>query len=861
MNNPSRAYWHDALLTGGFTAVPRWVQNPYAGVGEHEVAVDPPLIATLRRISSELNTSFDSILLAAHAKVLASLSGESEVATGYRWSGDGQVLLCRLDTNQKTWRDLILHVSQVELEVWSHRTFPVDELRKELGITEPLFETLFDASGNNPQANKHIVLAIGVAQQEDLVALRLFYRADAIDAEHAARLGGYHLTALKLIAADVDADHAPQSLMSRDEQLFQIDGMAGPRRDLPPMRVHQLFENRVRIDPDSVAVTYGSRQLSYWELNARANKVARALLARGISRESVVAVVTERNLHWIVAVLAIFKAGAAYLPIEPHFPVERIATTIGRAGCKLVLSEVESDKTLNQALDSLPGVQKLYVQAACEEGHADSDLNIQVAPDQLAYIYFTSGSTGEPKGAMCEHAGMLNHMLAKIDDLEIGRDAVVAQIAPQCFDISLWQLLSALLVGGRTLLIEQDVVLDVQRFVDTVIAGGVTTLQVVPSYLEVVLSYLEQHHHPLPRVRNISVTGEALTKELAQRFFATLSGIKLVNAYGLTETSDDTNHEIMARTPDRDRIALGAPINNVHVYVVDEDLALVPLGAPGEIVFSGICVGRGYVNDPIRTAAGFISDPYREGERLYRSGDYGRWQAEGKLEFLGRRDAQVKIRGFRVELGEIENRLMEIPGVSQCAVVVVGDSRSKQLVALYSGQRLDSDLIDSRLSKVLPSYMVPASCYWRSSLPLTANGKIDRKSLAALAAELGAAGSGLQAPITAAERRVATAWAEVLGISRSRIGRQDHFFDRGGTSLSAAKLVVNLGRLVSLKEVIRHPILADLAKLLEENSAESDALTASPRPDSTRSHARAKAAADRGPLHCAIVRPKDEVTH
>jgi amino acid adenylation domain-containing protein len=861
MNHPSRAYWHDALLAGGFTAVPRWALNPYAGIGEHETLIDPKLVATLRRLSSELNTPLDSIVLAAHAKVLAILSGEGEVATGYRASDDGQVLLCRLSTDQKTWHDFIVHVSRVELEIWSHRAFPVDELRKELGVAEPLFETLFDASGNTPQLAKHTVLAVGLAQRGDQIALRLVYRSDAIDADHAARIGGYHLTALELIAANVDADHAEQSLISNDERQLQIDGLAGPRRDLPDMRVHELFEHRVRVHPDSVAVVHGNRQLSYWELNARANKVARALLARGVSRESVVAVVTERNLHWIVAVLAIFKAGAAYLPIEPRFPVDRIATTLARAGCKLVLSEVESDTTLNQALDALPDTQKLYVQAACEEGHADSDLKINVTHDQLAYIYFTSGSTGEPKGAMCEHAGMLNHMLAKIDDLDIGRDAVVAQIAPQCFDISLWQLLSALLVGGRTLLVEQDDILDIQRFVDTILAGGVTTLQVVPSYLEVVLSYLEQHSQPLTKVRNVSVTGEALTKELTQRFFAILSGIKLVNAYGLTETSDDTNHEIMTRVPDRDRIPLGAPVNNVRVYIVDETLALVPLGAPGEIVFSGICVGRGYVNDPVRTAAGFISDPYREGERLYRSGDYGRWQADGKLEFLGRRDAQVKIRGFRVELGEIENRLMEIPGVSQCAVVVARDSRGKQLVALYSGQRLDSDLIDNRLGKVLPSYMVPASCYWCSSLPLTANGKIDRKSLAALAADLNAADSGLQAPITAAERRVATAWTDVLGISRSRIGRQDHFFNRGGTSLSAAKLVISLGRVVSLKEVIRHPILADLARLLEEKSVGPDAPTAPAESESKRTQGRAATASGGNTLHCAIVFPKDEVTH
>ena len=231
-----------------------------------------------------------------------------------------------------------------------------------------------------------------------------------------------------------------------------------------------------------------------------------------LRREGVVAVVLERNLDWMAAVLAVFKAGGVYLPIEPHFPADRIATTLSRAECGLVLTEPGSTTTLDLALDSLSGVQALFIDAAYEEDHADGDLGVGVAPDQLAYIYFTSGSTGEPKGAMCEHAGMLNHLYAKIDDLEIGEGQVVAQTAPQCFDISLWQLVSALLVGGRTVLVEQEVILDVRRFVDRIVDGRVAVLQVVPSYLEVVLSYLEQHPRELSDLRCVSVTGEALKK-------------------------------------------------------------------------------------------------------------------------------------------------------------------------------------------------------------------------------------------------------------------------------------------------------------------------------------------------------------
>jgi hypothetical protein len=287
----------------------------------------------------------------------------------------------------------------------------------------------------------------------------------------------------------------------------------------------------------------------------------------------------------------------------------------------------------------------------------------------------------------------------------------------------------------------------------------------------------------------------------------------------------------MDRVPDSELVPLGPPVNNVRVYVVDECLSPVPLGAPGAIVFSGICVGRGYVNDPERTRLAYLSDPYREGQRLYRGGDYGRWQPGGKLEFLGRRDTQVKISGFRIEIGEIENTLLRVPGVRDGAVVVAERAdRSKHLVAFYSGERpLEADVLRGRLGESLPGYMVPPAFHWRESLPLTANSKIDRKALTALAGEL--AGSEVteqryHAPSTPTEQQLAVAWAKVLGIPQDQIGRRDHFFDRGGTSLSAVKLAITLDRVVSLKDLIRHPVLADLAGLVDGRSERRSVNTA-----------------------------------
>lgn len=841
-----REFWRDVLGAGGVTTIPRWPADPAIRVAEHETTLTGELTDALSRLADELAVPLRALFLAAHAKVLAALSGEHEVTTGYVPVPAGRPLPCRLTVAPDSWRTLVLHTHGAESELLRHKDFPVDGLRHELGLPGPSGEAEFDPHGAGGELAGNAVLRVEFPRTGDRRTLRLRYRTDALDRAGAARIAGYHLTALTLLAADPDAAHGRQSLLSAEERRFQLEGLAGPRRELPDRRVHELFEERVRAHPDAIAVVCGERRWTYRELNARANRLAWALKARGLRREGVVAVVMERDLDWAAAVLAVLKAGGVYLPVEPHFPAERVTTMLSRAGCRLVLTEPGSTTTLDRALDALPEVRALRVDEACTEGHPDTDPGVGVAPDQLAYIYFTSGSTGEPKGAMCEHAGMLNHVCAKIDDLGIGEGRTVAQTAPQCFDISLWQLAAALLAGGRTLIVEQDAILDVPRFVETITRGGVDVLQVVPSYLDAVVSYLERGPRALPDLRCVSVTGEALKKELVQRWFAVAPGIRLVNAYGLTETSDDTNHEVMDRAPDGERVPLGSPIGNVHVYVVDEHLSPVPLGAPGAIVFAGVCVGRGYVNDPERTRQSFMADPHHAGLRLYRGGDYGRWAPGGKLEFLGRQDNQVKIRGFRIEIGEVESALLRVPGVRDGAVVAVeGAGQGGRLVAFYRAEGpLEDGVLRDRLGRSLPEYMVPSEFHRRRSLPVTANGKVDRKALTALAARLaavapdagsdGTAEKGSDTPRTPTELRLAGLWAQVLDVPQDRIRRQDHFFDRGGTSLAAVRLAIALDRAVDIKDIARHPVLADLARVLDDGSPAAvppaSAATAGPAP-------------------------------
>jgi amino acid adenylation domain-containing protein len=787
------------------TEIPRWTRNARAGQEQVEVAVTEDLRTAVGDVARALEVAPGAIWLAAHARVLQALSGESEVTVGC--VGMEGTWRCTVDLDQPSWRALVREV----------RVRQEQERRLTVGSGyEVIFDIRQKADSELPEG---MALGVFLRNGADGEVLHLRYRRDVLDVDAALRIAGYHLAALRHLVTDPETGPMDADLVGPDERRFQLEQLAGPVRPRPQRRFHELFEERVRQHPERIAAVQNRRQWTYAELNGRANQIARALLARGLQAEEIVGVVAERNLEWMAAVIGILKAGGAYLPFEPHFPADRIVRTLTRANCRMVLTEAGSTASLNEALAEMPAVTKLLLEDVGAEGHATHDLAVEVRPDQLAYVYFTSGSTGEPKGAMCEHEGMVNHLYAKIEDQGIGPGDVVAQSAPQCFDISLWQLVSALVVGGRTLIIGQDRILDIERFVDTVEQGEVAVFQVVPSYLEAVVAYLEDKPRALPHLRCVSATGEALKQELVRRWFTVLADVKLVNAYGLTETSDDTNHEVMTAAPAGGHVPLGRPVPNVRIHILDERQRLVPLGAPGEIAFSGVCVGRGYINDPERTAQAYSTDPFVEGARLYRAGDYGRWSPDGKLEFLGRHDNQVKISGFRIEIGEIENALLRVPGVRDGAVVVgQGADQSKFLVAFYSSSRpLDVDEIRHHVASRVPAYMVPTAYRWHESLPLTANGKIDRKALGRMAQEAVPEADAPAEALTVTEQRLIEAWATVLGLPPGRIRRHDSFSELGGTSLSAVKLVVLLKRAVSLQDVLRTPVLADLATLLAES--------------------------------------------
>ncbi|MBD8496925.1 non-ribosomal peptide synthetase [Paenibacillus arenosi] len=446
-------------------------------------------------------------------------------------------------------------------------------------------------------------------------------------------------------------------------------------------------------------------------------------------------------------------------------------------------------------------------------------------PDDLSYVIYTSGSTGRPKGAMVEHRGMINHLYAKQNDFAVSDTSIIAQNASHCFDISVWQMFLGLVLGGSVVIYPNEVTLDADTFIHQIEQDGITILEVVPSYLSVLLEQLEPERNSLANLKLLVVTGEALKPALVDRWFTKYPGIQLANAYGPTEASDDITHYMMDRDPLLASIPVGHPIQNMTIYIVDQGGQLSPIGIKGEIWVSGIGVGRGYVNQPEKTKEAFGEDPFSivSGIRLYKTGDIGRWMEDGSIEFLGRKDHQVKIRGHRIELGEVENRLAELPGVKE-SVVTVGSTIGEEsfLCAYVTGAELNISEMKKQLGERLPDYMIPEYVVVLERLPLTPNGKVDRKALPEVEEATGGGSADYIAPSTDIERNLAAIWCDVLGIDQ--IGVNDDFFARGGHSLKVTRMVAlihkQLHSKLSYKDIFEHTTIRSLAAYIENKEQE-----------------------------------------
>ena len=670
-----------------------------------------------------------------------------------------------------------------------------------------------------------------VVRPGEEMLLEITYNARRFDDDTVGRMLDYFQTALAGLAEDVARSIAALPAMPEGERRRLISEWNDTRADFPLSECFQQhFERQAAATPDRVAVAHEGRSLTYAELNRRANRLAHALARRGVGPDTVVPLLAERGVEFLTAILGVFKAGGAYLPLDPQHPPQRLRQVLRQSRARLALSSGGLVPALEEVVGGAAGVcEALRVEELIRGEVDESDPVPRAAPENLAYVIYTSGSTGTPKGVCVEHRGMLNHLFAKIKDLGLGGQDVVAQTASQCFDISVWQFLAALLVGGSVRVYGDEVAHNPARLLDRINSERVSVVETVPSLMRFVLDEVGRRGAARPALsalRWMIPTGEALPPELCRGWLGHYPAVPLLNAYGPTECSDDVSHHPLRHPPAAEDVTvpIGRPVANMRLYVLDSGGLPTPVKVTGELCVGGVGVGRGYLHDPRRTAEVFVPDPFsgEPGARLYRTGDLARHLPDGNVEFLGRRDQQVKVRGFRIELGEVEAAVRRHADVRSCVVTAReekgGEKRLVAYVVAEPGGGVTPESLRARVEQELPAYMLPSAFVMLEELPLTPNGKLDRKALPApeQTAALARADSYVE-PNTPTEQAIAAIWREVL--RTEEVGARDDFFARGGHSLLALQVLARMhsafGVEVEPRAFFDRPTVADLAEEVE----------------------------------------------
>ncbi len=829
-----------------------------ADVADQVVSLSPALTGALTDLSKQHQLTLNTLIQGAWARVVSEYTGHTDVVFGVTVAGrppelDGvesivglfiNSLPLRVMVDPKTpllgWMKSLLsqnvqmrqyeYAPLVQIQGWSDvprgRTLfdsllvfenvPVDPL-----LTNHAFPFRAQQEGNRTHTNYPLTVVIILGAE---LGLQLSYNRRAFtDETIAGMLQHFHAILGQIVRQSEgrvgDLVTVTDSERGAREQWNQT-GAPYPAE----ASVADLFEAQVSRTPNAMAARCGTEAVTYGDLNRRAEQIAQGLLAEGVGPETVVAVLATRGIELLAMIVGVFKAGGGYLPLDPHHPVSRWRQILSQGQVTLLLTTEEFQPRIAGVREPEGTRTNLRILTTESLAHVRIDTprhSRRTSPNQVAYVIFTSGSTGVPKGAMVTQQGMVNNVWGKIPTLRLTAADVVAQTASHCFDISVWQLLSALLCGGRVEIFADDIVREPSRLLAELAWTGVTVAELVPSLLREVV--MVEPSVTLPSLRWLLPTGEAITPELCRTWFAHYPTVPLLNAYGPAECADDVAYFTLTEAQSADELVvpIGKPAANLQLYVLTPDLHHAPIGVPGEICIGGIGVGRGYLQDPARTAASFVPHPYgrTSGERLYRTGDLGRYRTDGIIDFLGRRDQQVKVRGFRIELGEIEAAFAAQPGVRDQVVIVREDRPGlPQLVAyvVYDGEQpLES--LRPALRTLLPDYMLPATVISLEMLPLTPNGKIDRNALPKpdIGAQLD---ERYEAPRTPTEEVLAGIWAELLGLPR--VGRNDKFFDLGGHSLLAVQLLSRMRKTfkveLTLRDLFEVATVAEASVRIEE---------------------------------------------
>ncbi|MFZ5638012.1 MAG: amino acid adenylation domain-containing protein [Pseudomonadota bacterium] len=810
----------------------------------------PDLQEAMRGFARQEGATPFMVFLAAYQTLLSRYSGQEDIVVGVGNANRPHreleslvgffinVLPLRADLSANPrFRELLAQVKTLTLDSYANQDLPVERLLETLNIGRdlshaPLFQTMLfyqnfpagdvDLPGltltpvdivDTHSGTSRADVSIFATERDDGLEMLFEYATDVFDAAYVEAFAGHLEQLLRSALADPDRRVRELELLAPQERTRLLRDWNATATPLPAeTTIHGMFAAQAARTPDAIAVEQGGEVLRYAELRAQALRIAARLRAEGCGPGRMVGLYLERTPRMLAAMLGALECGAAYVPLDPGFPTERIGFMLEDAAAPVVLTERALLAQLPPGAHRALEVDALLEDATLPEADAAAAAAHAAAGEDPAYVIFTSGSTGRPKGVRIPHRAAVNFLASMAREPGLRPDDRLCAITTLSFDIALLELLLPLTVGARVVLADRATAADGPALAALLDASAATVLQATPATWRMLLDSGWRGRAGL----RMLCGGEALPRELAERLLG--CGAELWNVYGPTETTvwSTLDRIVSGEGP----VAIGRPIANTEVYIVDRHLQPLPAGVPGELLIGGLGVALGYLDRPELTAEKFIDDPFgpRPGARLYRTGDLARWRRDGRLEALGRIDHQVKLRGFRIELGEIESVLALSPQVAQ-AVVICREDRpgDKRLVAylVAAGDGLDIADLRTRLRERLPDYMMPAAFVALDALPLTPNGKVDRRALPAPEDEAYAAGEYV-APRNAEEARLAALWADVLG--RPRVGIHDDFFDLGGHSLLATQLVTRmqaeLGPDITLRMVFEAPTVAGFADLL-----------------------------------------------
>jgi len=859
-----RNYWKQQL-NGSLpilqlpTDYPRPPVQTYQG-GYQSLELPKNLTQALKDLSQQERVTLFMTLLAAFQTLLYRYTGQEDMIVGTPIAGRNQVeaegligffvntlaLRTYLGGNP-SFQELLGRVREVALGAYAHQDLPFEKLVEELQPERdrsrtPLFQVMFVLQNTQTSALELPGLTVnslnidsGTAKfdlslfiMETAQGLRasLEYNTDLFNVTTITRMLGNFQTLLEGIAANPQQPLSDLPLLTAAEQHQLLVEWNNTTKAYPQDNSsHQLFEAQVEQAPDAVAVVFEEEQLTYRELNARANQLAHYLQALGVGPEVLVGICVERSLDMVVGLLGILKAGGAYVPLDPAYPQERLAFMLKDASVSVLLTQTRLVESLPQhqaPVVGLDGDWELIAQYSEENPFSG------VTPENLAYVIYTSGSTGNPKGVLVEHRGLLNLVFWHQRTFAVSLKDRATQLAGPAFDASVWELWPYLTAGASIYIANEQTRVLPQQLRDWLVKNAITISFLPTPLAESVLSLDwpsdvalrtlltggdKLHNYPLPKVP-----------------------FELVNNYGPTENTVLTTSGCIPAKPRTDMAPpIGRPIANTQVYLLDEKLQPVPIGVPGELYVSGDGLARGYLNRPDLTAQKFIGNPFSDNssDRLYKTGDLARYLPDSNIEFLGRIDNQVKIRGFRIELGEIEALLTQHPDLQEAVVVVREDIPGNKYLAAYVVPKLEAlspasppniSELRSFLKAKLPDYMVPGAFVFLEAMPLTPNGKIDRRALPLPDSYRGEQEDNFVAPSTPTEKILAAIWAEVLGLQQ--VGVNDNFFDLGGHSMLAARLFAQiekkLGRNLPLASLFQAPTIEELASIFSQEGHRSE---------------------------------------